>query len=156
MSKFLGTALEIEVKNARSPSAGVLTAGQPSQVQLEALHTAGVTHFISLRPATEDGAGWEEDHHAAATGADYIFHRLPISGASSLTRENVDTFAALLREAGETEIMIYCGSSNRVGAMLALKAQWIDAVSADEALQVGIASGMTSLEAPVRALLGMP
>ena len=42
-----------------------------------------------------------------------------------------------------------------MGAMLALKAHWIDGVDAAEALEIGLAAGMTRLEAPVRELLGL-
>jgi protein tyrosine phosphatase (PTP) superfamily phosphohydrolase (DUF442 family) len=148
----LSVATDMEVRSARSPMPGVITAGQPTQEQLEALNEAGVTHFISLRPTAEGGAGWEEAH--AADGS-YDFDRLPISGAASLTRENVDIFATMLEKTGGAPTVLYCASSNRVGAMLALKAHWIDGVDAAEALEIGLAAGMTRLEAPVRELLGL-
>ncbi|MDX1645885.1 MAG: sulfur transferase domain-containing protein [Longimicrobiales bacterium] len=151
-----GSPLEVAertgVPNARMPAPGVVTAGQPTQRQLDALASAGVRHFISLRPPSESGAGWEEAH---ASGAGYDFDRIPVSGAASLTRENVEAFAALLDEAGSEPALVYCASSNRVGAMMALKAHWIDGVPAEEALELGRDAGLTRLEAPVRELLGL-
>ena len=140
------------VRNARMPVEGLITAGQPSKEQFAALQSAGVAHFVSLRPASEDGAGWEE---ALASSADFDFNRLPISGAGSLTRENVEAFAAIMEGVGDEPAVVYCASSNRVGAMLALKAHWIDGESPEAALELGRSSGLSSLEDPVLELLGL-
>ena len=43
----LAVATELDVRNARMPLPGLITAGQPSEEQVEALLAAGVTHFIS-------------------------------------------------------------------------------------------------------------
>lgn len=149
---LLLTATDLELRNARMPFDDVVTAGQPTSDQLEALVASGVRHAISLRPISEDGAGWEE-LHAAEFG--YEFDRLPITGAESLTRENVETFAAILAETDGEPTLLYCASSNRVGALVALKAAWLDDVPAEEAVQMGLAAGLTRLEAPVRELLGV-
>lgn len=148
----LELAVDLGVRNARMPMPGVLTGGQPTEEQFDALSEAGFTRFISLRPTDESGAGWEENHGG---GAPHDFSRLPISGAESLTRENVETFAALLAQRGDEPTVLYCASGNRVGAMLALKAHWVDGVGAEEALAVGLDGGMTRLEGPVRGLLGL-
>ena len=148
----LEAALATNVRNARLPHSGIVASGQPDQDQVEALREAGAQAFISLRPASESGAGWEE---AYSTAEGLTFDRLPISGPESLTRENVEIFAGLLEEQGGDPVVVYCGSSNRVGAMLALKAAWIDGVDPDEALQLGIDAGLTRLEGPVRELLGL-
>lgn len=148
----LALAERMGVLNARQSTPGLLTAGQPTEEQLEALVGAGYEHVISLRPVDESGAGWEE-LHASAEG--YDFRRLPISGASSLTRENVEAFAAMLEEAGDGPTVLYCASGNRVGAMMALKAYWLDGVDARDALELGVDNGMTGLTDPVRDLLGL-
>jgi len=148
----LDIAAGVGVRNARMPLEGIVTAGQPTVDQLEELEAAGFENFISLRPATEEGAGWEEEH---ASGRSYDFERLPISGGGSLTRENVEVFATILEEAGDGPTVLYCASSNRVGAMMALKAHWIDGVDAREALELGRAAGMTRLEGTVTELLGL-
>ena len=148
----LAIATQQGVRNARMPVEGLITAGQPTQEQLDALRAAGVEHFVSLRPTTEDGAGWEE---AWASSEGFDFDRLPISGAGSLTRDNVETFAAIMEEVGDEPAVLYCASSNRVGAMLALKAHWIDGQAPEAALEFGLSAGLTSLENPVRELLGL-
>lgn len=146
------TARELEVRNARMPMPGIVTAGQPNEAQVAALLDSGVEHLISLRPVSEDGAGWEEAHSGEAG---YRFDRLPISGADDLTRENVEAFAALMDESEGAPTLLYCASSNRVGALLALKAAWIDGVAPEQAIEQGLAAGLTRLEGPVRELLGI-
>ena len=148
----LQAAVATGMSNARMPAPGLLTGGQPTGAQFEALSGAGYTRFISLRPEGESGGGWEE---ADAAAHDHTFDRLAIAGAGDLTRENVDAFAALLAEYGDEPTVIYCASGNRVGAMLALKAFWIDGAAPEDALRLGLDAGMTRLETPVRTLLGL-
>lgn len=148
----LQVASGVGLRNARMPREGLVTGAQPTETQMEALSEAGFRNFISLRPAGEDGAGWEEGH---AVDRDYDFDRLPISGAGDLTRENVEAFAALLDETGDEPTVLYCASGNRVGAMLALEAYWLDGLPAEEALELGRAGGLTRLEGAVRERMGM-
>ena len=152
VSPTLEVATQLGVRNARMPRPGMLSGAQITEDQLEGLSDAGYRHFISLRPTAEDGAGWEE---AFSSSNGYAFERLPIEGAASLTRENVERFARMLEATEGEPTVLYCASGNRVGAMLALKAHWIDGASADEALELGLAAGMTRLTDPVRGLLGL-
>ena len=146
----LEDATALEVMNARLPMPQLLTAGQLSEAQLEGLAEAGFENFISLRLADEDGAGWEE---AYAASQSVSFARLPVTGSDGLTLENVEELDRLLDAAGDAPTVLYCGSSNRVGALLALRAFWLDGASAEEALELGRAGGMTRLEPAVDALL---
>ena len=110
----------------------------------------GYQRFISLQLQEEPGAGWEEVavHEAGAT-----FQRIPVGGPDDLTRENVEALAAALEAARGQETVLYCASSNRVGAMLALKAFWLDGASAEDALSLGRRAGMRALEPEVRRIL---
>lgn len=148
----LEAAEALGLSNARMPLPNLVTAGQPTVEQLDALADAGYRHFISLRPSQERGAGWEEEH---AIGRPFEFERLPISGREALNRDNVEAFAALLESVGDQPTVLYCGSSNRVGAMLALKAFWVDGAEADAAFELGQNAGMTGLSDPVKELLGL-
>jgi rhodanese-related sulfurtransferase len=58
----------------------------------------------------------------------------------------------MLAEAKDGKVLLHCASGNRVGAMLALRARWLQGKSADEAMAIGKASGMTGLAADVKAL----
>ena len=146
----LETATDLGVRNARMPIEGLLTSGQVTEEQYDALAEEGYRHFISLRPESENGAGWEESYAQPGT-----FNRIPIAGAADLTRENVAALDRLLDEAGDDPAVLYCASSNRVGALLALRAYWMYGVPAEEAAELGRAAGMTRMEAPVLEILGL-
>lgn len=151
-SADLGDATELGVLNARMPIPNLVTAGQLTEEQFDGMIDAGYTNFISLRVSSENGAGWEEGH---ATDGHFDFDRLPISGADALTRENVEALAALLESSEGEPTVLYCGSSNRVGALLALKAFWVDGAEPEAAFELGQQAGMTGLTESVRELLGM-
>lgn len=148
----LPTAEALGVENAAAPLPGLLTSAQISEEQLEGLREVGYGTFISLRPTSEAGAGWEEVY---ATEHGVSFDRIPVAGADDLTRENVETLDRMLDEAGEGAVL-YCASSNRVGALLALRAYWLDGADPEEALELGRAAGMTRLEGRVTELLAEP
>jgi len=141
------------VRNLRSPMPNVYTAGQPTEEQLAALSDLGVRRVVHLRLATENGTGWEEQK-APELHVDFV--RLPINGTDGLSLNNVRTFAATLAEGRGQPTLVSCGSSNRVGALFALKAYWLDGKTPEEALQIGKDAGMTRMEEPVRALLQEP
>lgn len=149
----LATAQDIGVRNAAVPVEGLLTAAQVTEEQVGYLADLGYRNFISLRVATEDGAGWEE---TAIAGDGASFSRIEVAGAAGLTRENVEALDRALDEAGSEPTVLYCASSNRVGALLALRAYWLDGADAEEALALGREAGLRSLEGPVSELLGQP
>jgi protein tyrosine phosphatase (PTP) superfamily phosphohydrolase (DUF442 family) len=148
----LDAATSLGVRNARMPAPGLLTAGQLTEEQFHGLAAAGFQNFISLRLAEEDGAGWEEGY---APGEGVSFTRVPVPGGAGLNRETAEELARLLDAAGDQGTVLYCGSSNRVGALMALKAFWVDGATPEEALELGTASGMTRLEPAVRQMLGL-
>jgi protein tyrosine phosphatase (PTP) superfamily phosphohydrolase (DUF442 family) len=141
---------KVEIKNLSTPFDQVMCSGQPSEAQFDALKAAGVTRVINLRMASENGTGWEEER-AKQSGVEFV--RLEIAGKDGLTRENVDSFAKLLEGAASGTTLVSCGSSNRVGAMFALKAFWIDKKTKEEALAIGTSAGMKSLKPAVEQLI---
>ena len=142
----------LDIKNARTPSANLLTAGQITEEQFTALTDLGYGTFVSLRPADENGTGWEE---AFAATAGVAFHRLPVQGADGINRDNAVLLAAVLDAAGDDQVVLYCGSSNRVGALLAIKAHELDGQDVESALEIGRAAGLTRMEPMIRTKLGI-
>ena len=138
------------IRNLSKPLPNILCSGQPTEEQFDKLERAGVTHVLHLRTKGEQGTGWEE---ARANRADVLFERLEIAGADGLTRENVEAFAEKLAAYKGGTVLVSCGSSNRVGAMFALKAAWLDGASKEEAMALGKRAGMTRLASKVEALL---
>ncbi len=148
------TAIDtLQIANLRTPLPGVHTSGQPTPEQFAQLAAAGTTRVIQLRLATEKGTGWEEEQ-ARAAGVQFV--RLPIEGEGSLSIDNVRRFADELQAARDGDLLVCCGSSNRVGALFALQAFWLDGKSSTDALAIGKAAGLTKLEPKVRELMQAP
>lgn len=145
-----GPVTDLGLRNYSHPEASVHCSGQPTEAQFAKLREAGITRVVHLRKAEESGSGWEEQK-AAEAGIEFV--RLEVDGADGLTRENVERFSKLMDEARDGDTLVSCGSSNRVGALFALEAAWIDGKSKEEALAVGRAAGLTRLQSKVEELL---
>jgi uncharacterized protein (TIGR01244 family) len=143
------TTTALGLLNEARPAPGLITSGQPTEAQFAALPAAGVATVIHLRPTTEKGTGWEEAR-AKELGLDFV--RLPIDGAKDVTEANARKLAELLAGA-KGPVLLSCGSSNRCGALLALKSFHVDGKSKDEALAFGRSGGLKALEPTVAGLL---
>lgn len=128
----------------------MIGAGQPSADDLKSLADEGVKTVIDLRPAGE--AGHPDDEADTVQGLGMRYHTLPIAGPGDLTRDNAKQFGELLASA-EKPVVIHCGSSNRVGALVALKANMVDGLSPADALALGQRAGLTGLAARVEEVL---
>jgi uncharacterized protein (TIGR01244 family) len=124
-------------------------SAQPSIEALTKLGSAGVRTVIDLRPDAETPI---LDEKAVVEKSGLIYRSLPVAGKAGLTRENVTAFDGLLAEAKDGNVLLHCASGNRVGALMALRARWLQGKSADEAMAIGKATGMTGLAADVKAL----
>lgn len=138
------------VKNLAMPQAGLITTGQPTESQLEQMAALGVKRVVCLRVVNEPGTGWEEQK-AKALGMEFV--RLPVAGADGLTVANAQLLTKSLPTDGNPPTLLCCGSSNRVGALLAMKAFHLDGKTAEEALVIGKAAGLKGLEPDVTAKL---
>jgi protein tyrosine phosphatase (PTP) superfamily phosphohydrolase (DUF442 family) len=134
---------------ARSADGSLQTFGQPTAGELLSFGDSDVGTVICLRAASEDGTGWEEEF---ARRNDIHFVRLPIEGPQDLTRANAEALAKAMASA-PGGAAVYCGSSNRVGALIALKAFYVDGIPANEALELGKQHGLTRMEAATRRVL---
>ena len=137
------------IANAAAPEPGVFTSGRFGAGEVGLLPESGVRHVIDL---THHSEAPDFDAETALRSLGIRYDRLPIRGADGLTRANVEAFDRLLAGADEP-VLVHCGSSNRVGAMAALRAAWIQGKSAEEAIAIGRAWGLTGLESAVRERL---
>jgi uncharacterized protein (TIGR01244 family) len=143
------TAAPELLPNQTVPAEGIVSGGQPTPQQLAAARDAGYRTVINLRQPDEPGVG-DEAEIVGTLGMEYV--SIPVAGAAGLTRENVETFATALEKA-EYPVVLHCSSGNRIGALMALKAAWLDGKTPEEAMQIGLASGLTRLEGTVRKML---
>ena len=98
---------------------GLSVAGRLDRADIDALARAGVRTIVNNRPDDEDPGqlpAAEAKELAAAHGIAY--HHIPIT-AATLTRGDVDAFAATLREAAEP-VVAHCRSGTRSALLWAL------------------------------------
>lgn len=127
-----------------------VAAGKLEPADIPKLAAAGIKEVIDLR---DDSETPDFDEAAAVRAAGMRYHSLPIRGPQDLTEENVRTLDALLRSAGDSPTLVHCASSNRVGALMALRAASLQGMSNDDAVEIGRAWGLGSLEPAVRERL---
>jgi uncharacterized protein (TIGR01244 family) len=125
-------------------------SGQPSVDAIARLKSAGISTVIDLRPDSETP---DLDEKAVAEKAGLEYRSLPIASPADLTHENVMKFDQLLKDSEKRGVLVHCASGNRVGAMMALRAHWLQGKSAEEALAIGKAAGMTGMSEAVKAQL---
>jgi protein tyrosine phosphatase (PTP) superfamily phosphohydrolase (DUF442 family) len=145
-----GSALaqSAELPNRHDVLEGITAAGQPSAAALSAAAAAGYKSVIDLRALTED-RGFDEK--ATVEGLAMTYVSLPVPGASGVSYANAAELDKLLAELPKP-VLLHCASSNRVGALLALRAKAEGADSA-AALDLGVANGLGSLKSFVEKKL---
>lgn len=132
------------------PGGSVIGAGQPDAGQWQQVAAAGIGDVINLRPLEEQPG---DDEAAQVTALGMRYHHLPIAGAQDFSPQTVRALDALLAQAGDAPVLLHCATSNRVGALMALRAGWLQGAAPEAALALGRDYGMTRLEPLVRALL---
>lgn len=135
------------------PSPGLLTGGAPESVEgFKALAGAGYRTYIDLRSDAEV----TPEIQAAAEAAGLRYQRIPITSEKDFHLGTAQELDTLLDDKANYPVAVACARGNRVGALLAVKAFWLDGVPAEEALAFGQRAGLTRLEPTVRSLLGLP
>ena len=138
----------------RIPGSGVYTSGRIAQADVERLAASGFRHVVDLTLDAET-PGYDEAASVRAEGMAY--EHLPIRGAEDLTFARVREFDRVLRAAARP-VLVHCASGNRVGALAALRAGWIEGMDAEAAIDEGRRWGLKGLEPAVRERLahGVP
>lgn len=142
-------ALE-HLPDVRFPAVHRVVSGGLLARDLPLLTQGEVREVINLR---QPGETPDFDEGAAVAAAGIAYHQLPIGGAADLTRANVEKFDQLLRAAGDRLTLVHCASGNRVGAMIALRAGWIEGKRTRDAMAEGERWGLKGLAPEVRARL---
>jgi uncharacterized protein (TIGR01244 family) len=125
-----------------------VTAGQPDHAALQLFADAGFAAVIDMRGPRED-RGMDEAASVTALGLEYI--AFPIVGAGAISFEKAQELDKLLQGV-DGPVLVHCASSNRVGALLALR-ESLNGATDEESLEYGRKAGMTRLEGVVRQRL---
>lgn len=137
-----------EWKYRFEPADGITAAGQPKEDGLRELAEDGYVAVIDLRTAGEN-RGMDEHGIVEDLGMEYI--SLPIAGRDAINFENAKKLDEVLGKYDQP-VLVHCGSSNRVGALLALREK-LNGAEDENALAFGRSAGMTGLEDTVKARL---
>lgn len=140
---------DISMRNAAQPFEHIITGGQPSLEDLKLLKAQGVTNIINLRGKGES-VNFNESVEAKKMGFNYV--SLEIANASDVSIDNAKKLAQLLKKTQGTTL-VHCASSNRVGALFAIKAVVVDGKSHDQAIIEGLSAGLKSLRKKTEAVL---
>ena len=130
------------------PAEAITAAGQPNENGLRELADSGYAAVIDLRTEGED-RGLDEQTVVENLGMDYV--SFPIEGRGAISFENAKKLDQILGKYDEP-VLVHCGSSNRVGALLALREK-MNGADDEDALAFGKSAGMTSLEDTVKSRL---
>jgi protein tyrosine phosphatase (PTP) superfamily phosphohydrolase (DUF442 family) len=95
----------------------------------------------------------KSEEAAVVTRNGMAYYHVPVNGADGVTLENARMVDRILLENSDKTVLVHCASSNRVGALMALRAGWLDGKPVEKALEVGREHGMTSLEDKVKTIL---
>lgn len=140
-------------ETAPPPSAayieGVTGLGQPDESKLEELDAAGYAAVIDLRGPDEDRGMPDERAAVESLGMSYV--SLPILGAADITYDNANALDELLAQF-DRPVLVHCGTGNRAGALLALRAK-LNGADDETALEAGRDTGLTGLEGVVKERL---
>lgn len=139
---------EIKADDARLPSAGYLSTGQPDPEVLDKAAAAGYVAVIDFRGADED-RGIEERTEVEARGMRYI--ALPVPGPADATWDRASALSDALSSI-DGPVLLHCFSGNRAGSMLAMAAK-LEGASDEDALALGKRAGLTRWESEITEIV---
>lgn len=134
------------------PDEQTIVCGALDEEKIAALVKAGVELVINLQ--ADDELAFDEA--AAVTQAGMSYEHLPINGANDLKQLKILAFDNILRQHHGKKTVMHCGSGNRAGAAMALRAGWLRGRKMETAMERGFSHGLTSLEQEVHNRLLVP
>jgi len=130
------------VPNACQILPTVVTGGQPTREQLEALATTGNAIVLDTREPMEPRA-FDEPALVRELGMEY---RLIPIGPHSMNDTTLSAIRSTLAEAGERKVFVHCGSGNRVGGALIPVLMLDHGMEEEDAVDAAMRVGLRSAE----------
>ncbi|RUO69668.1 beta-lactamase hydrolase domain-containing protein [Idiomarina ramblicola] len=138
------------IESPKQVSDKLWVMGTPSNEQLTEFSNKGGEIVINLLSQKEMK---DSEEAAVVTRNGMAYYHVPVNGADGVTLENARMVDRILLRNSDKTALVHCASSNRVGALMALRAGWLNGMSVENALEVGRKHGMTSLEDKVKSML---
>ena len=130
------------VANACQALPNLVTGGQPTAAQLEALREAGGAVVLDVRDPMEPRP-FDEPATVARLGMEYV--NVPISPGST-GDERMERILQTLRNNRERPVFFHCGSGNRVGGAMIAHLMLDHGVEEEEAVTRAMQMGLRSPE----------
>jgi uncharacterized protein (TIGR01244 family) len=133
-----GIPEKLDATNYKRLSPSLAIAGKPSKEALASLKAAGFKTAIDLRQPAEGVTSAKES--VEAQGLKFV--SVPVS-PDTFTLEDAKKIEAVLKDQDAAPVFLFCASSNRVGAALAV-IEYRRGRSKDEAIAEGKKAGLSS------------
>lgn len=140
----------LSMSNTIVPNDRLIVGGQPNEHDFEVLAAMGVTQIVNLRPLTES---IPFDEAALARKWQLQYHVIDVTTIETCTIDKAKQLKEVLGKGEPT--LVHCAGGNRVGALIALMAFWLDDCSAADAFNLGVACGLTKYTEEVKQVLGV-
>lgn len=121
------------------PDEQTIVCGALDSDKVTALANAGVELVINLQPDDE----LNFDEATAVEQAGMYYQQLPISGTNDLKQLKILAFDSILRQYHGKKVAMHCGTGNRVGAAMALRAGWLRGRKIETSMERGRSHGLT-------------
>tara|TARA_B100000700_G_scaffold174052_1_gene192286 strand:- start:559 stop:1047 length:489 start_codon:yes stop_codon:yes gene_type:complete len=138
------------IDTAKQVEQNLWVMGMPQQADIKSFAEQGGDIVISLLSVSEQSQTAET---AWVTEQGMAFYHVAIAGSEGLTLAKVRLLDKVLLEHRNKRVLVHCASGNRVGALFALRAAWLDGKDKDTALEIGRERGLTSLEQTVSEMI---
>jgi len=138
LARAAGIPETLDALNYKRLSPSLAAAGKPSKEALESLKTAGFTTAVDLRQPAEGVPSAKE----AVEAQGLRFVSVPVS-PDTFSLDDVLKVEAVLKDQHAAPVLLYCASSNRVGAVIAV-VEYRRGRSRDDALAEGRKAGLKS------------
>ena len=133
-----GIPEKLDAPNYKRLSPSLAVSGKPSKEALASLKEAGFRTAVDLRQPTEGVTSARE----AVEAQGLKFVSVPVS-PDTFTLADAQKIEAVLKDQGAAPVFLFCSSSNRVGAALAV-IEYRRGRTKDEAIAEGKKAGLSS------------
>ncbi len=126
------------VTNAAAPLLNLVTGGQPSPTNFEALKQAGVAIVLDIRDPMEPRP-FDEPALLARLGMEYV--NIPVT-AGNLDDPTLERILAVVRDNRSRPMLFHCASGNRVGGAMIPHLMLEQGMSEEAAIEAAMRMGL--------------
>lgn len=141
MTDILSKVPQLTMGYSAQPYDNIVTGGQPTPDDMTLLKEAGIDNVINMRMPGEQ-SDFNPAQAADAAGLNYI--AMPIAGEPAISLDAAQELDAVLAEL-DGNTLVHCATSNRVGALFAIRAAIVQGKPLDDAIAEGQAAGLSGL-----------